>query len=805
MQRKLTAILSADVFGYGGLMEADETGTLERLKANRSAIFDPLVATHGGRVFKLMGDGALAEFSSVVAAVACALAIQAETEKAAQDLSPAKPIRYRIGVNLGDVIIDGDDVYGEGVNVAARIQMLAPVGGVAVSRAVRDQVKGKVSREFDDKGEHKLKNIETPVHLFVARIGSEASTVSHQPGTRLAAVAISAMALWHGLEVKIGRAWLLVAVAVLIVLAAATGFLVSRERDSGGGNSKNAVAVLPFDNLGDARATYLSEGVSDELRNALMHVPDLHVLAPDSSRAFRNAPLETLKIAANLKVGQLVEGSFQKQAGRLRVSVQIVDGATGFQTWSQAFEVSDGDILKLQQAIAAAVATALTGRADASRQLAPPPSLNLSAYDALLLARNYEQQVRDAQVVDTAKLAKAIAFYRIAVKADPGSALAHSRLAGTLLYAGNAEEAEGEIKRAIALNPDLSEVQYTLALYDFARNLPGVIKAYERAVALNPNNVDALAGLAYRDWSFSPRPLKSTEGLFRRALALDPMSLRRYSDLGYFYGVTGQRLKAFALVQEIASRFPDPPGLSVIAQVLEQTGDFDLAIGFAKKALKNAPQNRDTKAQLAELYAEIGDFAAAARYEPEPGLAQLFWRRDYRKLTDLAQDIALERPEETQVWYLLGFAYAARGDNDNAVRVLKIAGLPGRAQSEVTVGNDTAAMLTLAAALRESGAPDAARADAEFVERTARRFADTGADQGTWSNTLLSCALAILGKDDEAMAAFSRVNNGPGLPRLPWLKDQLCFKRFAGDPRYVAVIQAVEKRQADLRRRAAAL
>src|SRR5476649_524414 len=160
MQRKLTAILSADVAGYSGLMEADETGTLERLKANRATIFDPHVATHGGRVLKLIGDGALVEFSSVVAAVNCALAVQEATNKAEQDLSEAMRIRYRIGVNLGDIIIDGDDIYGEGVNVAARLQTLAPIGGIALSKTVRDNVEGKASCTFEDMGEHTVKNIE---------------------------------------------------------------------------------------------------------------------------------------------------------------------------------------------------------------------------------------------------------------------------------------------------------------------------------------------------------------------------------------------------------------------------------------------------------------------------------------------------------------------------------------------------------------------------------------------------------------------------------------------------------------------
>src|SRR6266568_4033925 len=157
MQRKLTAILSADVTGYSGLMEADEAGTLERLKINRSRIFDPCVAAEGGRVVKLMGDGALVEFSSVIAAVSCALAIQEATARAEPERAEATRIRYRIGINLGDVIVEGDDIYGEGVNVAARLQVLAPVGGIAVSRNVSDQVAGKVAAAFEDLGLHTVK------------------------------------------------------------------------------------------------------------------------------------------------------------------------------------------------------------------------------------------------------------------------------------------------------------------------------------------------------------------------------------------------------------------------------------------------------------------------------------------------------------------------------------------------------------------------------------------------------------------------------------------------------------------------
>jgi adenylate cyclase len=178
MQRKLTVILSADVVAYSGLMERDETGTLARLKENRAALFDPRVAAHGGRMFKLMGDGVLIEFSSAVSAVMCALEIQDAMTDAEPNLPEDERLRYRIGINLGDVIVEGDDIYGDGVNVAARLQTLAPVGGVALSRNVSDQVTGKVAASFEDLGEHTVKNIERPVHVFAARPKTPTATAT---------------------------------------------------------------------------------------------------------------------------------------------------------------------------------------------------------------------------------------------------------------------------------------------------------------------------------------------------------------------------------------------------------------------------------------------------------------------------------------------------------------------------------------------------------------------------------------------------------------------------------------------------
>lgn len=612
---------------------------------------------------------------------------------------------------------------------------------------------------------------------------------------------------WARLSARLRGDWRLAA-AALVLLALAAGVYLAGDRapqpDRPYANriEDNAVAVLPFVNAGgDAADDYLSEGMADELRDQLGRVAGLKVSARASSVVFRDEKHNAREIAARLGVARLIEGSLLKQGSQLRVSVQIIDGRNGFQLWTHSYNRTAADLLAIQQEVAAAVVAEIANKG----QTPAPATEDITAYDKLLLARHYEQEVRESQVVDEAKLARAIDLYRAAVAADPSSALARSRLAGALLYAGDADAAEPEIFKALSLDPNLSEVQYTLGSFYFARDLPGVGAAYQRAVELSPNDPDALSEHARHVWSRSFGGIDKVEELYRRALELDPMSLHRYSLLGYFLGVTGQRDKMLALIGEMTARFSGAQAYSVIGQMLELTGDFDLAIAAVKKASGLDPQAEDLKAQIAELYAEIGDFETAARYEPEPGLGQFFWRRDYPHLIDLAEDLAIERPEEAQIWRLLGFAYSVEGDYENAVRVFKLTGLPYRQESESRLGADQDAMVSYAGALAAMGRNDEARAVAAQTASLMQKWLQSGGDEGAWANTLLSCSLAVLGRDEEAMAAFARVDDSPRLPRLPLLKDCTCFKRFAGDERYETVIAAVEKRQAGLRARVAAM
>ena len=273
MQRRLTAILSADVAGYSGLMEADEAGTLERLKVNRSRIFDPSVAAHGGRVVKLMGDGALVEFGSVVAAVNCALAIQEATARAEPERAEAERILYRIGINLGDVIVEGDDIYGEGVNVAARLQAIAPVGGIAVSATVREQVAGKAPCTFEDLGEHTVKNIERPVRVFAVHAADREEGEEPKPGTP----------------------------------------------------RRLSVCVLPFANMsGDPEQEYFSDGISEDIITDLSKVSALWVAARNTAFTFKGKHVDVPQVARQLKVSHVLEGSVRKAGGRVRITAQLV-------------------------------------------------------------------------------------------------------------------------------------------------------------------------------------------------------------------------------------------------------------------------------------------------------------------------------------------------------------------------------------------------------------------------------------------------------------------------------------------------
>ncbi len=472
MQRKLTAILAADVVGYSRLMEADEAGTLERLKVNRSEIFDPAVAAHGGRLIKLMGDGALVEFPSVIDAMKCALEIQGATSRAEPECAEAQRLRYRIGVNLGDVIVQGDDIYGEGVNVAARLESLAPAGGIALSRTVRDQVEGKVPGSFDDLGEHTVKNIQRPVHVFSIRPAAAADAEPAKPD-------------------------------------AARHF---------------SICVLPFANMsGDPEQEYFSDGITEDIITDLSKVSALSVISRNSAFTFKGKQVEVPQIARQLKVSHVLEGSVRKSGGRVRITAQLIDGATDNHVWAERYDRELTDIFALQDEISEAIVKALKLKLlpEEKKAIEQRGTDNIEAYNVYLMARqnyvtgNMGDVRRDEAIIRLCRRATEIdsnyarawalmamgqrllwsthgragesglAAAERALALDAGLAEAHAIKAQILADEGRNEEASAEIASALRLDPESFEVNRSAAVLRFRQQrLEEAIRYWKKAAAL---------------------------------------------------------------------------------------------------------------------------------------------------------------------------------------------------------------------------------------------------------------------------------------------------------------------------------
>jgi TolB-like protein/Flp pilus assembly protein TadD len=443
VSRRLAAILAADVVGFSRLMEADEAGTLAALKSRRKEVLEPLVARHQGRVFKITGDGVLVEFASAVNAVQCAVELQQGFADANKDVPDDRRIVLRIGVNLGDVIVEGGDLYGEGVNIAARLEAIADPGGIVLSGSAYDQVRNKVAIAFDDLGPQSLKNIAEPVR-----------------GYRLAGVP------------ETGRA--------------APKAITDRP----------SIAVLPFQNMsGDPEQEYFSDGMVEEIITALSRLRWLFVIARNSSFAYKGRAVDVKRIGRELGVRYVLEGSVRKAGNRVRITGQLIDAESGAHLWADRFDGALADVFDLQDQVTASVVGAIAPKLEQAEfeRSKRKPTASLDAYDYYLRGiAAVNQWSREANI-------EAVTHFRRAIELDPGFATAYGlaarcysqRKAGGWVVdaARDAQEAEEFARRAVELGRDDAMALATagMALAYVAGDLDDGSAFIDQALGLNPN------------------------------------------------------------------------------------------------------------------------------------------------------------------------------------------------------------------------------------------------------------------------------------------------------------------------------
>ncbi|SDI33902.1 TolB amino-terminal domain-containing protein [Mesorhizobium muleiense] len=493
VERRLTAILAADISGYSRLMGNDEEGTLAQLKAHRRALVDRKINEHRGRIVKTTGDGMLIEFASVVEAVRCAVEIQRGMAERNVAVPAGQRIEFRVGINVGDIIIEDDDIFGDGVNVAARLEGLAEPGGICVSGRVQEDVQGKLDIAFEDIGEQKLKNIARPVRAFRVRLDA---TAAPAPAGWLrglfAALALMILlivgALWAGL----GSEW-----KFLSILRSGDQFTKSAEV-----STKPAIAILPFLNQSDDSARqYFADGLTQDIINALGRFSALTVMSWNAVFPYKGKPASPEEIGRGLAVSYLVEGSVRQTGDRVRVIAQLVDTRQGRVIWSARFEEALADVFALQDNIVTRIVRVLAIRVTQIEQnrVFAKPTENLAAYDYVLRARPALQSPTHANNVE------ARALLRRAIELDPNYAAAYAALAETYHIAssmGWAESPTAFLSRAEelaikALSLDDSDVRARITLghiHLFRQRYNQAEVEIERAIAINPNDAHGLAG-----------------------------------------------------------------------------------------------------------------------------------------------------------------------------------------------------------------------------------------------------------------------------------------------------------------------
>jgi adenylate cyclase len=566
VQRRLTAILAADVAGYSRLIGDDEEGTLARLKAHRRELVDPKIAEHSGRIVKTTGDGMLIEFASIVDAVRCAIAVQLGMAERNAALPQDKRIDFRIGVHVGDIIIEDNDILGDGVNIAARLEGIAEPGAICISDDALRQVSGKVDVSFEDKGNQQLKNIASPVRVYAIR---PAGAPTGRGGPARAHPELP---------------------------------------------DKPSIAVLPFDNMSaEAGQDYLADGIVEAITAALSRIRSFFVIARNSAFTYKGRSSNVRDIGRELGVAYVIEGSVQKGGNRLRITVQLVETESGAHVWSQRYDGTMDDIFDLQDRITEQLAGAIQpsiriAEVERSRRKRPQ---DLGAYDYTM------QAMPHVWALETEAAAKALDLLDKALAIDPDYPLALS-LAGWChaqcsVYnwvddiAAAQAKARALAERAAELSGDDPIILAVLgAVHTFVRNFGTARVLLERAVTLDPNAAWAWHRLGYLE-NYSDRP-KEAIGHFERALRLsplDPVNFNNYVGLASAYQLLEEYDKAVALFQRGLVERPNAKWIyrNLAPSLLGAGREDEAKVAFAEM-LKAYPGMTVSKFKQAMVFSE---------------------------------------------------------------------------------------------------------------------------------------------------------------------------------------------------------
>ncbi|RXH24707.1 guanylyl cyclase [Bradyrhizobium nanningense] len=548
-ERRLAAVLAADMVGFSRLMEVDEAGTLARLKTHRVELIDPAIGKNRGVIIKTTGDGMLAEFHSVVDAVLCATEVQRRMARRNADVPPARWIQFRIGINLGDVIVDQDDIFGDGVNVAARLEALAEPGGICVSGAVRDQLGERLDGvQFDDLGEQTVKNIARSIRVFRVRL-SEGLASLPQATTAVAPTV---------------------------------------------GSKKPSIAVLPFANMsGDPEQEFFADGLTEDIITELSRFHDLLVISRNSTFVYKGKAVKVQDIGREFGVDYVIEGSVRKAGGRVRVTVQLIDAETDRHIWAERYDRELQDIFAIQDEMTRAIVATLPGRVEAAAhdRTKRKPTENMRAYECVLAAKLlHHRSTREDNAQAQILLQRALAM-------DPNYAHAHAWKACVLgqcwIYGWCAdrdatfEQVASELEIALALDDNDADVHRILAALNLTRHdYEKATYHQERALALNPNyDLIVVQQGELLTWLGLPE-----EGIdwIRKAMRLNPHHPERFwSHLGRAYYCAERYAEAAEAFSRITR--PDHTHHAFLAAIFAQMNNAVAAGAHAAEVLKREP------------------------------------------------------------------------------------------------------------------------------------------------------------------------------------------------------------------------